>query len=167
MIVKGPNLPDLYAHAVSLKTVDKPRVTITTHTSSDRQKAWYLGGELSETGVARSDAQQIAFARQELKELLPWVDLTECAFSVFRVNRAEAGQSEGLRPDRPFVKRIDQITVCWPTKLTLIPLMGDEVLAGFDDLNLQTSHQANQLDASRSFLDKLPPAVQANPPWEI
>ena len=128
VIVKGPGLPDLYAHAVTLKAGDKPRITFTTHQAGN-QRAWYLGGQLAETGVDRSEAEQIEFAKKELAEVVPWVDLSQCEFTTLRIDRAEAGQSEGLRPDRPFANRYGNVIVSWPTKLTLAPMLGDMVLA--------------------------------------
>ncbi|MBO6563194.1 MAG: FAD-dependent oxidoreductase [Pseudomonadales bacterium] len=127
VIVTGPELPDLYAHAVTLKAGDKPRITFTTHQAGN-QKAWYLGGQLAETGVDRSEAEQVEFAKKELAEVVPWVDLTQCEFATLRIDRAEAGHSEGLRPDRPFARRYGNVIVSWPTKLTLAPMLGDMVL---------------------------------------
>jgi glycerol-3-phosphate dehydrogenase len=134
VVVAGPGLPQVYAHAVSLKSGDKPRMTITTHSGWAGNSVWYLGGELAESGVSRSDAEQIALARKELSQLFPWVSLEGCHFSTLRIDRAEAGQKEEKRPDTPFVKSYGNVTVCWPTKLTLAPLMGDMVLAELSSL---------------------------------
>lgn len=126
VIVTG-DLPTLYAHAVSLSAGDKPRMTITTH-PSENGRTWYLGGQLAETGVARSDTEQILFAKQELSEVFPWIDFSGCVFSTLRINRAEPSQEDGARPDTPFVKAHGNVLICWPTKLTLVPLLGDMVL---------------------------------------
>ncbi len=127
VVVTGPSLPDLYAHAVTLSSGDKPRITFTTHQAGN-QRAWYLGGQLAETGVQRTESEQIEYARQELAEILPWIDLSQCQFSTLRVDRAEAGQAEKLRPDQPFAEKFGNVMVCWPTKLTLTPMLGDMVL---------------------------------------
>lgn len=124
VVVKGKTLPDLFAHAVTLRSADKPRITFTTHTTADT-KAWYLGGQLAESGVARNEAQQIEFAKTELATIMPWMDYSGCEFSTFRIDRAEAGGETLLRPDTPYVRRHGNVVVCWPTKLTLAPLMGD------------------------------------------
>jgi glycerol-3-phosphate dehydrogenase len=124
VVVKGKTLPDLFAHAVTLRSADKPRITFTTHTTADT-KAWYLGGQLAESGVARNEAQQIEFAKTELATTMPWMDYSGCEFSTFRIDRAEAGGETLLRPDTPYVRRHGNVVVCWPTKLTLAPLMGD------------------------------------------
>jgi glycerol-3-phosphate dehydrogenase len=128
VIVQGANLPELYAHAVTLKSADKPRITFTTH-ASESGNTWYLGGQLAESGVTRSESDQIEFAKKEIHSMLPWIDLSGCSFSTLRINRAEAGTSEGLRPDTPFVERFGNTLVCWPTKLTLVPMMGDRFMS--------------------------------------
>lgn len=154
VVIKGESLPDLFAHAVSLKSIDKPRMTITTHPLTEG-KAWYLGGLLAETGVARTTAEQIAFAKKELQAIIPWVNLDDARFSTVRVNRAEAGQKELSRPDTPFVQRYDNTLVCWPTKLTLAPLMGDMVLS---ELDSPTSAQTRGIN--------IPPPAMGLAPWE-
>ena len=127
VIVKGGDLPELYGHAVSLRAGGKPVVTFTSHRTA-AGNIWYLGGLLAETGVHRSEHEQIDYARRELAGLLPWINTSACTFSSFRVDRAEVGQAEGLRPDYPFARRYGNVVVCWPTKLTLAPMLGDMVL---------------------------------------
>ena len=124
VVVKGRALPDLFAHDVTLRSADKPRITFTTHSTADT-KAWYLGGQLAESGVARNEAEQIEFAKTELAAIMPWIDYSGCEFSTFRIDRAEAGGETLLRPDTPYVRRHGNVVVCWPTKLTLAPMMGD------------------------------------------
>lgn len=155
VIVTGPNLPELYAHAVTLSAGDKPRVTFTTHNAGN-QKAWYLGGQLAESGVDRSEKDQIAFAKSELAEIVSWVDLSDCEFSTLRIDRAEAGQTEGLRPDRPYAEKFGNVIVCWPTKLTLAPMLGDRVLSLMPD----STGDALTLPGD------LPCAVAGEAPWQ-
>jgi glycerol-3-phosphate dehydrogenase len=124
VVIKGKNLPDLFAHAVTLRSSDKPRITFTTHITKD-SKVWYLGGQLAESGVARDETAQIEFAKKELAAILPWMDYSGCEFSTLRIDRAEAGSNSLLRPDTPYVRRHGNVVVCWPTKLTLAPMMGD------------------------------------------
>ena len=64
--------------------------------------------------------------------MLPWISTEHCQFETFRINRAEPGHNEGLRPDTPYVRRVGNAIVCWPTKLTLTPLMADQVIAQLD-----------------------------------
>jgi len=130
VIVKGHNLPELYAHAVSVKAGNKPRLTITTHYLDDGTPCWYLGGHLAEKGVGQSDDALIEQAKGELRELLPWVELTHCTYQVLSIDRAEPSQQDHKRPDTPYVRQFGNTIICWPTKLTLAPLLGDMV----DDL---------------------------------
>ena len=137
VVIRGKNLPDLFAHAVSIRDLSKPRITFTTHIVGD-YKYWYLGGKLAETGVERSRLDQIKFAKEELNKIIPWVDFSECKFSTFRINRAEPKSKRNLKPAKPFVKFHENTIVCWPTKLALMPTLGDAVLS-----NVFTKPSAN------------------------
>lgn len=103
----------------------------------------------------RSEAEQIAFAKQEMAQIIPWVPLDKAHWSTLRIDRAEAGQQEKKRPDTPFVKSFGHVIVCWPTKLTLAPLMGDMVLAELQPSAADMAHDSLTAD--------LP--VFAEPPW--
>jgi glycerol-3-phosphate dehydrogenase len=128
VLVKGPTLKPLYAHC--LGGGPKPRITVTTHPAADGQWVWYLGGDIAEAeGVAREPAEQIAAARKELTNLLPWVDLSQAQFATLRVDRAEPQQSGLVRPDNAFLDVQGRLMVGWPTKLALAPDFADRVLA--------------------------------------
>ncbi len=116
----------LFAHCLGTQMV--PRMTITSHPTEDGQWVWYLGGDIAETGVKRSEAEQIAYAQQELGKLLPWVDFSQAQWGTLRVDRAEPKQSSLLRPDAAFCKPVANALVTWPTKLALAPNLSDEVL---------------------------------------
>lgn len=120
VMVKGPTLQPLFAHCLGAGT--KPRVTVTSHPAADGQWVWYLGGELAETdGVARTPDEQIATAQGELRELMPWLDLTDATWATLRVDRAEPAQSNQARPDNAFLHESSHLLVGWPTKLALAP----------------------------------------------
>ena len=91
VLVKGRDLPALYAHC--LGSSPKPRITVTTHPCADGQWCWYLGGELAEQGVGMTPDALIDKARAELRELLPWVNLDDCQWTTLPVNRAEPAVS--------------------------------------------------------------------------
>jgi glycerol-3-phosphate dehydrogenase len=136
VLVKGPTLKPLYAHC--LGGGPKPRITVTTHPAADGQWVWYLGGDIAEAeGVARNPAEQIAAAKKELANLLPWVDLSQAQFATLRVDRAEPQQSGLVRPDNAFVDVQGRLLVGWPTKLALAPDFADRVLASLsrDDIH--------------------------------
>ncbi len=123
------NLPHLYAHALGSKS--SPRVTISTHFTSNGQPLWYLGGDLATEGIERDAPKQLAFAQQELASLLPWVDLSAADWRSFSIDRAEPQQTQLIKPDDAFAELAsdcNNLLVCWPTKLTLAPRLGDIVV---------------------------------------
>ena len=154
-MVKG-NLPLLYAHAVSLKTANKPRVTFTSHAGSNGETVWYLGGNLAERGATLSSDALIIDARHEIAQLLPWIKLDSVQWATLEVNRIEAAQTSNARPDYPFVKSMGNSMVCWPTKLTLAPMLGQMVL---ENLLIEPG-------SGRAPLPELPAPPYARTPWE-
>ncbi|TBU88021.1 FAD-dependent oxidoreductase [Phytopseudomonas dryadis] len=140
VMVKGPSLKPLYAHC--LGGGPKPRITVTSHPAEDGQWVWYLGGDLAEAaGVARDEPTQIAQARKELGQLLPWVDLSAAQWATLRVERAEPAQSGLTRPDNAFLSEQGPLLVGWPTKLALAPDFADRVLAALDRDGIRPTEQ--------------------------
>ena len=128
VMVKGRGLKPLYAHC--LGGGPKPRITVTSHPAADGQWVWYLGGDIAEAdGVARSEPEQIAAARKEVQQLLPWIDLADARWATLRVDRAEPAQSGLVRPDNAFLAEQGRLLVGWPTKLALSPDFADRVIA--------------------------------------
>jgi len=128
VIVKAPTLKPLYAHCLGGGT--KPRITVTSHPAADGEWVWYLGGDLAEAdGVARDQASQIAAAKKELAELVPWIDLSAAHWATLRIDRAEPAQSALARPDNAFLAEQGRLLVGWPTKLALSPDFSDRVEA--------------------------------------
>ena len=156
VMLKG-KLPFVYAHAVSLKDANKPRLTITSHRYSETETIWYLGGNLAELGVNMSVEELIDFAKKEILALLPWINLANTDWATLRVDRAEPAQETYARPDSPFVESIDNAIVCWPTKLTLAPLLGKAVQ---DCIGMTTKAKDTQLP-------QLPSVPFASSPWEL
>ena len=126
MVKHSNNLPT-FAHCIG--TGSKPVATITTHPCADGKQVWYLGGDVAETGVDRSEEEQIKFAQQALTKLLPWIQLQDAEWSCLRVNRAEPMQSSLVRPDSAFSHKAGNVITAWPTKLALSPDLSDQVLA--------------------------------------
>ena len=126
VIVKAATLKPLYAHC--LGGGSKPRITVTSHPAEDGEWVWYLGGDLAEAGgVARDEAAQIAAAKKELAELVPWIDLSAAKWATLRIDRAEPAQSALARPDNAFLAEQGRLLVGWPTKLALSPDFADRV----------------------------------------
>lgn len=158
VMAKGAALKPLYAHC--LGGGPKPRMTVTTHPAPDGQWVWYLGGDLAEAeGVARDEAQQIAAARHEVSQLLPWVDLTDVHWATLRVDRAEPAQSGLVRPDNAFLAVEGPLLVGWPTKLALAPDFADRVIAALAHDGLQP--------ISTPGLPELPQPPLGVPAWAV
>lgn len=127
MVIAKHTFPyDVFAHCLGLGAT--PRMTITTHHTSDGKYAWYLGGQIAEEGVKRDAKQQIDVARQELQELFPWLDFSQVEFATFMISRAEVMQPGGKRPDSCYMKEIENHIVTWPTKLAFAPLLADQII---------------------------------------
>ncbi len=129
VIVRRADLPVLYGHCVPQFAKTEPRLTVTTHTDTNGERLWYLGGQLASDGVERDDDAQKRHAREELAACLPWLDLSGAQFESLRVDRAEPRQYGGRRPDEAYVATAANALICWPTKLALAPDLGDKVLA--------------------------------------
>ncbi|UVJ44451.1 FAD-dependent oxidoreductase [Pseudomonas sp. LS1212] len=157
VLAKGPSLKPLYAHC--LGGGPKPRVTVTTHPAADGQWVWYLGGDLAEAeGVAREPEAQIAAAKKEIANLLPWIDLSHVRWATLRVDRAEPAQSGLVRPDNAFLAEQQRLMVGWPTKLALAPDFADRVLAALERDGIKPGNQP--------ALPQLPRPPVAQPVWE-
>jgi len=127
VLVKHEYPHPIYAHCVHIKSAGKPRLTITSHRANDGHWIWYIGGALAESGVKRNADAQIDFARREISETLPWIDLGHTDWRTFRVDRAEPQQNNLSRPDNPFVKALGNMIIVWPIKLTLTPAVSDQI----------------------------------------
>lgn len=136
------DLPPLYAHALGHKA--SPRMTISTHFTDSGRPLWYLGGDLATDGVQRDPQDQIAYAQQELAQLLPWLDLAGADWRSLSIDRTEPRQTQLIKPDDAFAEMAsgcDNLLVCWPTKLTLAPRLGDMVVNRLAQLKLQPRSQ--------------------------
>ncbi len=127
VVVRPKHGVKMNAHCVTGVTDNEPRLTITSY-GEGADLVWYVGGLLATTGVQRSDAAQIEFARRELVHCIPWLDWRGADYTTFQVDRAEPLQRGGVRPDEAYVAKIDNFVQCFPTKLTLAPDLGDQVL---------------------------------------
>ena len=158
VIVRHPQLGQLYAHCLTGITRPEPRLTITAHPDpASSGWLWYLGGQIATDGVAMGQAALVEHARAELTACVPWIDWRKASFDTLRVDRAEPAQARGGRPDEAFAQRIDDCVLCWPTKLSLAPDLGDRVL---DLLPAPRSAAASTLP-----LLTLPIAGVGHPPW--
>ena len=158
VMVKAEGLPQIYAHAVSARAGAKPRVTFTTHHTSDGSRIWYLGGNLAETGVKRGEMEQLEFARREMLDLFPWIDWQRAEWRSFRIDRAEPQQADHGRPDSPFCQRGGNAILCWPTKLSLAPLLADEAIKELASMKFTEREES---------LPSLPMPEVGKAPWDL
>ena len=151
-----------YGHCLGAETT--PRLTISSHPCNDGEsQVWYLGGTLAEKGANLSPEKVSANAKNELEELMPWVDLSKAQWATLPVNRAEPKQLNFARPDKAFAsitKECPNVIVAWPTKLTLCPNLADEVIALLD----QQKITANSNPAPPLHFLSTPPI--ASTPWQ-
>lgn len=124
------DLPPLYAHCVGVGP--RPRVTVTTQADAHGRTVWYVGGEIAESGVTRDRESQIAAARAELADVLPWLAragaFDRADWATLRIDRAEALTPGGVRPDEPMVLAAGPVIAVWPTKLAFAPAAASEVI---------------------------------------
>ncbi len=126
VMMRGGLTEKVFAHCMGAGI--NPRITVTSHTDNDNDIVWYLGGQLAEDGVRRSNEEQIARARQELAELIPWQKLDAAQWAILDIDRAEVRHPDGHRPDTFYVDQQGDIITAWPTKLALAPLLAQQVV---------------------------------------
>jgi hypothetical protein len=126
VMMRGGLTEKVFAHCMGAGV--NPRLTITSHMDNENNIVWYLGGQLAEDGVYRSDSGQIAMAQQELTELIPWQSLDAAQWATLDVNRAEVRHADGHRPDTCYAEQQDEIITAWPTKMALAPLLAQQVV---------------------------------------
>lgn len=155
-VVRG-RLPVLNGHCVDGQAT---RMTITTATTDDPAvNVWQLGGQVAERGVEMDRHTLIAHAAEELRDVLPGIDLDGLEWSTYRVDRAEAATTGGRRPDDASVLADGFVITAWPTKLALTPWMATLVLGHLSALKPQTYDQPLPTD--------WPTPPVASPPWEL
>lgn len=154
--LRKQGLPQLYVHCIGDDFGMTPRLTVTTHHGRDGNTVWYLGGELAESGVGKSDPEQIADAKALVAKYFPWVDLDNAQWSCFAINRAEADVNNSYRPDGPFLAEDQNIIAAWPTKLTLTPALADSLI---DQLAAVKAGPATDCSDLRQYLPEPPMGI--------
>jgi glycerol-3-phosphate dehydrogenase len=130
----------LYAHCVG--TDSKPRLTISSHRYGE-YTVWYLGGQLAEEGVSSPPEVLIKRAKEELQTLFSWLDWTDAEWATLPVDRAEPAQPGTLRPDNAWLTACEGMPGCvvaWPTKLTLVPNLGNLLMEYLTQQKIVPAH---------------------------
>lgn len=154
-----------YGHCLGAETT--PRLTISSHTTRYGAPVWYLGGNLAERGAQQDAATVIESARQELAELMPWLDFIQAEWATLPVERAEPLQRNFARPDNAFataVPGINNLLLGWPTKLTLAPNLANEMLALLQNSGITPGAGSHDLTPLTNCLNR--PRI-AQTPWDI
>lgn len=166
VLIKHSHPHVFFGHCMGADTT--PRLTISSHKLSSSEQVWYLGGSLAEKGAAMTADDLIAAAQRELNELIPWVDLSYAEWATLPVTRAEPLQPNFIRPDNAFVAAADgcnNVLVAWPTKLTLVPNLANQVLDLLRTSNL--TPKINSTTAIAKLRQILSAPTIAQTPWEF
>ncbi len=159
--VKKHDLPPAFVHCIGTDFSLTPELTVTSHVAPDGDRVWYLGGELAESGVGKSETEQVATASDLCAKLFPWVRFEGGQWHCFTINRAEARVEGRHRPDDAFLLAEKNALVAWPTKLTLAPSLADKIL---DRIRADSIVPANQ-NCNTWLSTHLKPAASASPRW--
>lgn len=163
VMVKHNHPFHFFGHCLGAETT--PRLTISSHTLNKNEQVWYLGGSLAERGANLEPDELIEQAKQELAELIPWVDLSAAEWATLPIKRAEPLQTHFMRPDNAFItaaKDCGNLLVGWPTKLTLVPNLANQTL----DLLAQAGITPSRESATHELAHLPKPPVAATP-WEL
>ena len=156
IFVKAPKLPKIFGHYIGAST--KPLATVTSHNHKDGNTIWYIGGNIAEEGAKKDLKQLINDTKNLLSSAIASVDLTQAKWATHYIERAESKQIKLFRPDTVFIKSVNNIHICWPTKLALAPLLSDKI---FEKINIQPSTNTNDTQELSSRY----PAKISEPPW--
>ncbi|MCK4946280.1 MAG: FAD-dependent oxidoreductase [Alphaproteobacteria bacterium] len=115
----------LYGHGIVGNP--KPRVTITSHPIGKDEFVWYLGGNVAEKGAEISEVEALQFAKKEMKEIFPAIDWENREWASWYGDRAEPFDPEGNLPPGPCVQQRGRVLIAWPTKMTLVPVLSDNI----------------------------------------
>ena len=154
VMMRGGLTEKVFAHCMG--TGINPRITITSHTDANDNIVWYLGGELAEEGVKRSNEEQIAVAKKEVATLILWQTLDQTEWAVLDIDRAEVRHPDGHRPDTCHAEQHNNVIAAWPTKLALAPLLAQQIVDMFE---------ADKVEATTGELPTWSEARFADFPW--
>lgn len=169
VMLRGP-LPMFQGHCVDGA---KTRVTITSDRDLAGRIVWQVGGQIAEDGVACRELDLLSRTRSELLDVLPGLDLRECEWSTYRVDRAEGRVSSGRRPETVQILQDGNCLTAWPTKLALVPQLVAELCELIAPCNPKREREdvlqkswPTEFEQQIEQLDWPRPTV-ALPPWEV
>jgi glycine/D-amino acid oxidase-like deaminating enzyme len=154
MVLLRGALPPLFGHCIA---GGKTQLTITAATAG----VWQVGGEIAERLAGeRDNARAREKAMGAMRRALPGLDFEGVEIAFYDAVRAEARTADLRRPSGVHTSRVaPSIFVAWPTKLSLAPVLADEVFAlASVDLKHPGGYKQEMLQWSK-------PSV-ARYPWE-
>ena len=143
MVLARGNLPELNGHCVDGA---RTRITITSDIDCDGRTVYQIGGQIAEEGTSQEPLQLAEWARAELQDVLPGLELSHVEWSTYRVDRAEGATSNGARPDSIQVLCAGNVTTGWPTKLVLAPILAQEIASRASSPYISTEFDATPLE---------------------
>ena len=149
--LKQRDLPQLYVHCIGDSFSLTPKMTVTSHQDVTGNTVWYLGGEIAESGVGKSETEQITAAKYAISKEFPWLDCSSAEWRCFTINRAEANINDNHRPDDAYFFRDKNILVAWPTKLTLTPTLAEQILQNLKASRISPSTEAADWISAADF----------------
>ena len=156
VVMRGVQNDMIYAHCLGASV--NPRITITSHRDANGDIVWYMGGQLAEDGVNKSDIELIQAAKHELNELIPWLELKGAQWGVLEINRAEIKKAGTTRPDSFSIEQNEDVITAWPTKMALAPALADVLVEMVEE-------QGVECNADPS-LPEWPEPEYADLPWD-
>ncbi len=126
VVMRGVQNDMIYAHCLGASV--NPRITITSHRDEQGNIIWYMGGQLAEEGVNKNDAELIQAVKNELADLIPWLNLKNAEWGVLEIDRAEIKKQGTTRPDSFSIEKNKNVITAWPTKMALSPALADALL---------------------------------------
>lgn len=155
MLMARGDLPTINGHCID---GSKTRVTITTTHDYENRTIWQIGGQIAEDGVHKTPEELIRYGANELRVVLPDVDLHQAEFKTYKTVRAECN-TKGNRPSDISVLEENDVLTCWPTKLAFAPRLADEIVH-----RLPTPTDKTIID--KQMFAKWPTPTVALPPWD-
>jgi hypothetical protein len=155
MVLLRGELPPLFGHCIA---GGKTALTIT----APEQGIWQIGGELAEK-LAREadDAAARSIALRQIHKRLPGIDLGHAEIALYRAVRAEARTAAQRRPSGVHAAELAPgVIAAWPTKLSMVPVLADEVFA------LATEELKQPAGYQHHPLPPWPAPHVARYPWE-
>jgi glycerol-3-phosphate dehydrogenase len=158
VLVRG-ELPPLNGHCVDGRAT---RVTITSDRDAAGRTVWQVGGQIAEIGVQLDERSLLARAAEELRAVLPGIDLSQAEWGGYRVDRAEQATPSGTRPESVGILCEGNLITAWPTKLALVPYLAERILERVGSIG----SESNESSAETAIFAAWPRPQVALLPWE-